>query len=158
MAASVISRLPGRYADMPTGWNIVDHTVSIPTTSLDDVGDDTLCFLFPTPAYLDGQSLHVKASDLDTNATETIDLDFGIGDVDGVIDTNLISDSDIGEDGTYDEADGASGGTLIEKYIDVAGKYMIISVGTNAAATAQAGTVTLNFQWSRNIDATATTA
>ena len=157
MAATVISRLPDRYAEMPTGWNPVDHTVELPITSIDEAGDDTLCFLFPSEAYLDVQSLHIDCDDLDSHATPTIVFDVGIGDSDGVIDTVLINDSAAGQTGAFDDADSAPGGTLAAKYLDVSNKYLILTIVT-AAATDAAGGVKFNFQWSKNLVPTSTSS
>lgn len=114
-----------------------DKTVTIATTSIDEAGDDVLLFQFPEGAMLPGFWLPVQVtpSDMDTHATPTLVLDFGIADSDGVIDTVLINDSTGGQTGTIDYTDSG-----VADWIDVGGKYFGMTVVT-AAATAAAGTV-----------------
>lgn len=111
-------------------------TVTIPTTSIDDIGDDVLICKFPEGVYLYTPSLLVQPSDMDTNGTPTLGLDFGFGDSDGVIDTVLINDSVAARTGVADEVDTG----ITDRFSDCGGKYFIMSVVT-AAATAAAGTL-----------------
>lgn len=140
MAASVVN---STTSDFPTyhhfGAVPIDKTVAVATTSIDEAGDDVLLFKFPENAFLPGSwlSVQVTASDMDTNGTPTLVMDFGIGDSDGVIDTVLINDSAIGQAGGLDFTDATAA-----DWVDVGGKYFIMTVVT-AAATAAAGTLAL---------------
>jgi hypothetical protein len=83
------------------------------------------------------QAFALRTTDLDTNGTPLISLDVGFGDVDGVIDTAIISTATIGRTGGIVPAD-----TAADEIYDVSGKYLIVDVAA-APATAAAGTITL---------------
>lgn len=112
------------------------------TTEIDSTDDQVLLYLF-TLGNFNGQmprspeGLRVDFDDIDTNGTPLHDCDFGIGDVDGVIDAAdvLISSCTAGRTGGNDEVD-ANNGTVIE----ITAKYLIMDT-TAAAATAAAGGV-----------------
>ncbi len=122
---------------LPTGFTPFWGEVEVATTSLDEACDDVLLFTFPAVAYLPTGvgTLRFRLDELDTNGDALV-LDFGISDVDGVIDTVLINDTTVGQAGGVDDLD-----TLVQDpFIDVGGKYLTMTVVT-AAGTAAAGTV-----------------
>lgn len=114
------------------------HAVAVAATSVDDVGDAVLLYLFPQNTFLKANDLDVTSTDMDTGGP-TLVMDFGIGDSDGTIDTELIADSDIGQAGGSDAADASTGANY---WVDVSEKYFIMSVDT-AATTEAAGTITV---------------
>ena len=126
--------------------------VNIPTAALDSADEQVLLYKFPDEGdvwmFRDGNTLDtddtvcVGAADFQVSVT-TLDSstssvwDIGIGDVDGVIDTALISNSTIGQT--------TAGTDLLDAPglpVDVSGKYLIFDV-TTAAKTAVAGSVTV---------------
>jgi hypothetical protein len=146
MAATVVDATDG--VDVPlieNGLTPFQVTVSVATTSLDEVGDCVLCFLFPAGAYLPTFPGAVKvyfATELDSNASPTLDLNWGIGDSDGVLDTTFVTDS-AEQNANAQAEDLFNVDHDLDGFLDVGGKYLIMRVGTAAAATAAAGTVSV---------------
>jgi hypothetical protein len=116
----------------PSGLKIFRGEVSLATTQLDDVGDETYFFRFPKVAYL--SRLQVQLTDCDTNATPTLVVDFNTDD--GTTEVTYINNSDIGQAGGFDELD--LGINTLGK--NVKNQYLSMKVVT-AAATPAAGTL-----------------
>jgi PKD repeat protein len=134
------------------GLDVLKFKVNIPTTALDSNDEQILLYKFPDDGdcwmLLGGNSLdtddavgavgadfHVKVSNIDAGGTASAVWDFGLGDIDGVIDTALISSSTVGQ--------GTAGTDYVDTIvnpIDVSGKYLIFDV-TAAAASAVAGDI-----------------
>lgn len=137
------------------------QTVTVATTDIDNSADRSLLFQFPTSAevgecFLDLASVTVVAADLDSGGTPALVMDFGIGDSDGTIDTELIANSTIGQDSGRDNVDPAdidSNGL----FLDVTGKYFIMGCST-AAATAAAGTIQVDGYYTCDLAATTSSA
>jgi hypothetical protein len=136
------------YPNLSPGVTPFLATVTIATTSLNSTDDDVLLFKFPDPAYLVLSSLWVKPSDMDSDGTPALQVDYGIGDSDGVIDTVLIADSAAPQTGAADVVD--AGLTTVSGLVDVGGKYLIQTVKT-AASTAAAGTVSVGGLFATNL-------
>lgn len=133
------------------------HTATIATTHIDNADDGFLLFEFPEEAcWLDLDSLVILPSDLDTGATPALDVDYGIGDSDGTLDTQLIDGSLAGQTGVADFVDNADGegfDTARTRFLSVAGKYLLGDVVT-AAATAAAGTIEVSGVYYMNLKPT----
>jgi hypothetical protein len=154
MAAAVHDGTPKESQRHHVALNPFRNTVTVATTQIDEVGDDVLLYgPFPAGSYFLVPSLLVTASAIDSHGTPTAVVDFGIGDSDGVIDTVLINDSDIGQSGGTDYPDAATAFGLV----DVGGKYLICTVVT-APATAAAGTILATGAWFPVVTDEATTA
>ena len=124
---------------------------NIPTTALDSADeqilmykfpDDGDCWLFRGGNSLDtddgvpaiGSDFSIALTDLD-DATSLV-WNMGIGDVDGVVDTLLITGSTVGQAAGVDYLD------AIAEPLDVTGKYLIFDV-TTGAGTPAAGSATV---------------
>lgn len=129
------------------------HTVTLATTDIDTTTDRSLLFAFPENAWLQLSSVSVICSDMDSG-TDLV-LDFGIGDSDGTIDTELIANSTIGQAGGRDNVD--SGDLDVQDWLSVSEKYFILGTST-VAATAVAGTVRVEGVYSTNLQASTATA
>ena len=125
----------------PKGLVPFRSVTTVPTTALDSGDEQVLLHQFPSNIYGNESWLvHcvVNFDDLDTNATETLVIDIGIGDVDGVIDTALLVGSVAAQDALVDVVLDPSA----DMPVDVAGRYLIMDV-TTTAATPAAGDVTV---------------
>lgn len=98
--------------------------------------DDGDCWLFrggsnTTTAPVKGADFVIKVATLDSTTTSVWDL--GIGDVDGVIDTALLTGSTVGQ-----TTSGSDFITTADSPLDVSGKYLIWDL-TTAPGTAATG-------------------
>ena len=126
------------------------NTVTLDTANIDNADDSWSLFAFPSNAILDLDSLVVGITDVDTNGTPTLDVDYGIGDGDGTIDTNLINSSTAGQSAAVERVDDsylASNG----RFLDVGGKYFEGNVAV-AAATAASGTIRVSGWYLDSVD------
>jgi hypothetical protein len=117
----------------PSGLKLFKGAVSLATTQIDDVADETYFFRFPKVAFL--SRVQVQLTDCDTNATPTLVVDINTDD--GTTEVTLINNTTIGQAGGFDELD--LGIDTLGK--DVSDLYLSMKVVT-AAATAAAGTLT----------------
>ena len=137
----------------PLGIDWVHFSVAIPTTAIDSTDEQVLLYKFPDDGdvwlFRGGNSLDtddtlaVLGADFSIGVTDVaasaLVWDLGIGDVDGVIDTSLISGSVVGVTAGQDYI------TTIAEPLDVSGKYLIFDV-TTAAVTPAAGTITVRMK------------
>lgn len=124
-------------------------TCTIATTAIDD-NDDKMLLLgpFPTVAYIPNAApaLFVSLSDMDTGGP-TLDIDFGFGASDGVLDFTLINSAGGGgAAGAYESTPVAGQGA----WIDVGGLYVIGHV-IAAATTPAAGTIQVGGMYTQNV-------
>lgn len=129
---NAISNNPGK----PLGIRFVEVTSdTIPTTSLDTIGDEFFAFRMPPNCRL--YSLQVIGTDMDSNATPTLVVDV-IAETAAGVETVLINDSTVGQSATVsDELDLGLG--LVG--IDLSGQKIGTRVVTTSA-TPVAGTYT----------------
>jgi hypothetical protein len=116
---------------------------TIPTTSIDDVGDIRRLYLFPSGAYL--TDLRVTAAQLDTNATPTLVFSIVVTKSDDSVQDTLISSSTIGQAGGTARVANTGVGQF------VGDRYLALKVGT-AAATAHAATLGVYVQYAVGIN------
>jgi hypothetical protein len=130
----------------PQGVDYINIQVNIPTEALDSGDEQILLYKFPddgdcwlfrggsntTTTPIKGADQYFKLSDVDSGTG--LVWDAGIGDVDGVIDTALLTGSTVGQAAGTDWIDTA------DAPLDVSGKYLIFDV-TTAASTGVAGTI-----------------
>jgi hypothetical protein len=107
-------------------------------------------YAFPAAGYIKLSSFFANGSDMDINATEGLDLIFGIGDVDGVIDTALYTSTSTEVEDAFSVRVGDLDAGL-DPYVDVGGKYLIVEVA-NVAQTGAAGTIEFGFDVTRQVD------
>lgn len=107
-------------------------TYSVATTSLDDVGDIVRLFQFPGGAYIN--QLRVTATDMDTNATPTLQWDVVVIDSADTVKATLIANSTSGQAGGTAVLDNAA----IGEYV---GDYWLALKLDAVSATPAAGTV-----------------
>jgi hypothetical protein len=130
-------------------------SVNIPTAAIDSADeqillwkfpDDSDCWLFRGGTALDtddtvptiGADFQITLTDLETTTT-ALTWSLGISDVDGVLDTTLITDSAVGQAAGIDYLD------AIAVPLDVSGKYLCIDV-TAASTNPVAGTATVEMK------------
>lgn len=148
MAVTYTSKLVTRTPQSVGGFDVIPFRVELPSDAFDTDDDSVLLLKFGPNTRLPvgplgANALTIYWDDLDTNATETLDLDIGIGDSDGTLDTTLINSGTAWEDaGGPDYVDAAvANGTIANAgMIDVSDKYLILHANTKAATPA-AGTV-----------------
>lgn len=83
-----------------------------------------------------GFSFWIRVADLDSNGAPSLTFSVGFGDSDGVLDSTIITDSDVAQAGGVDFIDTG----LSANSWDIAGKYLIIRATANAA-TEQVGAI-----------------
>lgn len=156
MAAGAVLSLTGPpsfpNAGYDRGTNPVWISCSIPTTAIDHA-DDSILLAGPLPAvaYIKNASGVFCATwtDMDTNATETLDFDLGFGGADGVLDYTFMNNGTAVEDAGSGESAHISGE---DPWIDVGGLYVIMEV-IAVSATPAAGTVQVGFEYTQNVNA-----
>ena len=133
------------------GYCPVWISCSIATTHIDHE-DDSVLLAGPMPAvaYIANKtgSFWARWTDMDTNATETLDFDLGFGAVDGGLDYTFLNN------GTAVEDAGVGVGAQIaaqDPWIDIGGLYVIMEIIAKAATPA-AGTVQVAFEYNQNVN------
>jgi hypothetical protein len=116
---------------------------SIPTTSIDDVGDIRRLYLFPSGAYV--HDLRVTATDMDTNGTPTVAFDIAVTDGSDVVKDTLIAATTIAQAGGTARIANTGVGQF------VGDRYLVLKT-TAAAATAAAGTLGVVVRYSIGIN------
>jgi len=162
MAAAAVLDLSGLVpssfppAGMPGA--VIPFAIEVKLDALDvDTDDDTqLVFKFPSVAWIHNVTgafnLAVLAdTELDTDDTETLELDLAITDVDGVIDYQILA----GSGTTIGEKGGVQQSAIIVApgnpcWIDVGDKYLAIIVETKAATPAD-GSVHIGGSYTQNL-------
>ena len=157
-AVGAVATLTGPPSFPNAGFTPGTHPVwisaSIATTQIDH-NDDSILLAGPMPdvAYIKNAPgvFVARWTDLDTNATETLDFDLGFGGSDGVLDHTFINN------GTASEDAGVAASAQIaarDPWIDIGGLYVIMEVIVKAA-TPDTGTVQVGFEYTQNVLATA---
>jgi len=158
-AAGAVLNLSAQ-AKMPAGsdrtWNPFDFRVKLDSLDVDHADDAILVAQFPAVAWIQNVSAQfgmavLTNAELDTNATETLEIDLAIGGVDGVADYLLAT----GASSTIAEEGGAVGSTGLvalgsPAWIDVSDLYLQIIVRTVSATPAD-GDVYISGQYTQNI-------
>ena len=158
-AAGAVLNLSAQ-AQFPAGsdrvTNPFDFRVKLDSLDVDHADDAILVAQFPAVAWIQNVdeefSMAVLTNaELDTNATETLELDLAIGGVDGVSDYLLIS----GASSTIAEEGGADTSTALvalgsAAWIDVSDLYLQIIVRTVSATPAD-GDVYISGKFTQNI-------
>lgn len=147
MAATVVTANKAKnYPRCHQGTTWIRRKFEIPATSLDEDGDVVLLLDFTDvdhfwriPVFEDS-AFTVATDDLDSGANS--DIDFGICDVDGVLDTTLISGGSIGQAAATHNLDASLADVDNAGYISVEGKYLAMRQ-TAATAGATAGTIAI---------------
>lgn len=162
MAAGAVlnltSLLPASFPPAGADRDTVHFGIEVELDSLevDHADDAVLVFQFPPVAYIHNvdevfNMAILTDAELDTDAVETLELDLGIGGVDGVADYLLISgaSSTIAEVGGCDTSTGlvAVGSPC---WIDVGDLYLQIIVRTVAATPAD-GSVYVGGWYTQNL-------
>lgn len=144
----------------PAGANVPKHffdcVVELDSTDVDHADDAILVFQFPDVAYIQNVSGEfgvavLTDAELDTNATETLEIDLAIGGVDGVADYLL----DTGDAAVWAEVGGAAESAIIATagtpaWIDVGGLYLQLVVRTVSATPAD-GDVYISGAYTQNL-------
>ena len=161
MAAGAVLNLSGQNpAFPPAGANVSKHffdcVVELDSLDVDHADDAILVFQFPSVAWIQNVSGEFGAAvltdaELDTNATETLEIDLAIGGVDGVADYLL----DTGASATWAEVGGAVESAIIATagtptWIDVSDLYLQLIVRTVSATPAD-GDVYISGAYSQNL-------
>lgn len=156
MAAGAVLTLTGPpsfpNASADRGSNPVWISCSIPTTAIDHA-DDSILLAGPMPAvaYIKNAAgvFCARWTDMDSNATETLDFDLGFGGVDGVLDFTFINNGTAVEDAGVGESAQIA---AQDPWIDIGGLYVIMEI-IAVSATPVAGTVQVAFEYTQNVNA-----
>ena len=140
--------VPSAGADRPYCPIWLSVTVTDTHTGVDD--NAVLCALMPPVAYIPNRvgAFRARWEDLDTNATETLDLSLGFSDADGALDSTFLALTTAAEDAG--QAESAVLATS-DPFIDIGGKYVNIYVVTKAA-TGATGVVQIAFDYTQNVN------
>lgn len=127
----------GRPRPVVTGGNVVNDTVSIATTSLDDIGDEVVLDVVPHGATI--YLIPLTWTDMDTDATETLDADIVLRETTGTTTTDTI----LYNAGTAFEDAGTAVVVVDHTVASPAELFAEVVFKVNAvAATPAAGTIT----------------
>ncbi len=162
MAAGVVlnlsSLVPASFPPAGTDRNRVSFSIQtkLDSTDVDHADDAILVFQFPPVAFVQNVSGEFNMAiltdgELDTDSTETLELDLAIGGVDGVADYLLIT----GASATIAEVGGAAESAIIaaagsKTWIDVGDLYLQVIIRTVSATPAD-GDVWVGGTYSQNL-------
>jgi hypothetical protein len=150
MAAATVDASADRRDQAPflhVGLTPVYKTVTIATTSTDDIGDAVLLFKFPEVAYFkNAAETLIYISGAHDSGTPTWDAELGFGDSDGTVDTVLVAN--------LDEGDTATGSAVVsgsDPWIDVGGKYLILETNTASSVGRAAADFRVGFEFAAGL-------
>lgn len=125
-------------------------SAAIATTNIDHA-DDSILLAGPMPdvAYIKNAAgvFVARWTDMDTNATETLDFDLGFGASDGGLDVTFLNNGTAVEDAAVAENAQLAAN---DPWIDVGGLYLIMEI-IAVSATPAAGTVQVGFEYTQNV-------
>jgi len=154
MAAGAVATLSGPASFPPAGsdrgTNPVWVTATIDTLYIDHADDSILLAgPFPAVAFIKNTagSMFARWTDMDTNATETLDFDLGFGGVDGVLDFTFLNLGTAVEDAAVGESAQIA---AQDPWIDIGGLYLIMEI-IAVSATPADGTVQVGFEYTQNV-------
>ncbi len=145
----------GAHRRILNGVDFHYFSVNLPTAALDSADeqillwkfpDDSDCWLFRAGSTLDsddgvlqlGSHFSIAVTDVDGGSSFVWSL--GLSDVDGVLDTTIISGSTVGQAAGIDYLDAPA------EPLDCTGKYLCMDVTAAATATILAGTATVRMK------------